>query len=751
MILIISRRTLLFIAILTLSIPVASAGDLITNFQITASNPPGDRYTDIDTITFEWETSQDSDAVLTINEEDTYNFYDKTSFNQNVGPFLAGDTIYYSLVVSSGNLTDDQSGSIKIESAAPQISVSISDPIESSVTLVWQSTVKRTLSVEVENAGKQDGSASYSYTGDATLRSWLDKTSGQVSVSGTSKETVTFTVSVPHTATEKKYSGNIQFQYDGGSENIPITVTVSQPPAIPKVSDLNLGDVKVGSTYTKSLTITEVGHYKKLTITGVTAKGRLVLVNSPREIAAGGSGTINLKLTLPDVAMSPQQCSDDVVISTNVGTKTAEVNYNMPFPELSIYSEKNSYEVALEPGSSSEVSVPLSVRESGGCNHLKNTRLSYKWTSYPGRNPDILDYFDVNLGGGSFSLIKRGADKTADLRITVQGTAPRGVYALQVSGSASNNNGRVSVEEIEILNMPQNLIVVTEKLDKLSTSDNNRREIKTKTINLLYMVKQELNKYSDDVSIACGLGDDVYEFIYIIENTEYPRSIEQSNGAVDTVSTLHTRYTSLTGHLKHFKDKNMIDLDSNVIKDEERSAVDKIVSHIEEIEPKTLCEERSKYESIREIYMIIGSKEKASGYGDEGVLVNQEIEENKTMAKSYEDEAGKYAGEFEKISGIEFVLHYSDCMGLYGNAIVPYNYAKSTYEHVGSDCKIDSDRVGGEINKITYTLDRLQQFRSATIFSFVALFVLLLFGAIVSERKRIPEKRIEKRCRKLMG
>lgn len=744
-----SRLTLLFIAILTLSIPVASAGDLITDFQITASNPPNDEYTDIDTITFEWVTSQSSDAVLTV-DGTPYTFTSQTSFERSAGPFSQGTTVYYSLHVESGNLSDDLSDNIEITSSAPQISV-IAGSIESSVTLVWQDTVKRTLSVEVENGGKQSGSASYSYTGDTTLRSWLDKTSGQVSVSGSSKETVAFTVSVPHTATEKTYSGNIQFQHIGGSKNIPITITVSQPPAIPKVSDLNLGDVKVGSTYTKSLTITEVGHYKKLTITGVTPKGRLVLVNFPREIAAGGSGTINLKLTIPDEAMSPQKRSDDVVISTNVGTKTAEVNYDIPFPELSVYSAKNSYEVALEPGSPSEVSIPLSVREGGGYNHLKNTRLSYKWTSYPGKNPDILDYFDVNLGGGSFSLIKRGADKTADLRITVQGTAPRGVYTLQVSGSASNNNGRVCVEDIEILNIPQNLIDGTENLDRLSTSNDNQREIKTDTINLLHTVKQELNKYSDDVSIACGLGEDVYEFIYIIENTEYPRSVEQSNGAVDTVSTLHTRYTSLTGHLKHFKDKNMIDLDSNVIKDEEGSAVDRIVSKIEEIEPKTLCEERSKYENVREIYMIIGSKEKASGYGGTVVRVNQEIEENKTMAKSYEDEAGKYAGEFEKISGTNFVLHYSDCIGIYGNAIVPYNHAKSTYEHVGNDCKIDSDRVSGEINKITYTLDRLEQFRSATIFSTIALFVLLLFGAIVAERKRIPEKRIEKRCRKLMG
>lgn len=747
---IISRRTLLFIAILTLSIPVASAGDLITDFQIKASNPPDDRYTDIDTITFEWGTSQSSDAVLTV-DGTPYTFSGKTSFKQSVGPFSQGTTVHYSLDVQSGNLSDDQSGSIKIENAAPQISVSVAGSIESSVTLVWQSVVRRTLSVEVENGGKQSGSASYSYTGDTTLRSWLDKTSGQVPVSGSSKETVAFTVSVPHTATEKTYSGNIQFQYDGKSKNIPITVTVSQPPAIPKVSDLNLGDVKVGSTHTKSLTITEVGHYKKLTITGVTAKGRLTLINSPREIAAGGSGTINLKLTLPDEAMTPKKCSDDVVISTNVGTKTAEVNYNIPFPELSLYSEKNSYEVSLEPGSSSEVSVPLSIRESGGCNHLKNTRLSYKWTSYPGRNPDILEYFDVKLVGDSFPLIRRGDDKTADLHMTVQGTAPRGVYTLQVSGSASNNNGRVSVEEIEILNIPQNLIVVTEKLDGLGTSNDNRREIKTKTINLLYMVKQELDKYSDDVSIACGLGGDVYEFIYTIENTEYPRSIEQSNGAVDTVSTLHTRYASLVDHLKHFKDKNMIDLDSNMVKNEEECAVNKIIFKIEEIEPKTLCEERSKYGNIREIYMIIGSKEKASKYGEEAVLINQEIEDNKTMAKSYEDEAGKYAGEFEKISGINFVLHYSDCKEIYSNAIEHYESAKLVYEHIGNDCRIDSDRVSGDINKVVYTLDRLEQFRSATIFGFIALFVLLLFGAMGLEHKRIPEKRIEKRCRKLMG
>jgi hypothetical protein len=335
--------------------------------------------------------------------------------------------------------------------------------------------------------------------------------------------------------------------------------------------------------------------------------------------------------------------------------------------------------------------------------------------------------------------------------MTVQGTAPRGVYTLQVSGSASNNNGRVSVEEIEILNIPRGLIDVTEKLEGLSTSNDNRREIKTETINMLRVVKQELNKYSDDVSIACGLGDDVYEFIHIIENTGPPRSVEQSEGTVDAVSTLHTRYTSLIGHLKHFKDKNMIDLDSDLVKNEEESAVGMIVSKIEEIEPKTLCEERSKYENIREIYMIIGSEEKASEYGAEIVCVNQEIEDNKTIAKSYEDEAGKYAGELEEISGINFVLHYSDCKEIYGNAIEQYGSAKLAYEHVGNDCKIDSDRVGGDTNKVVYTLNQLEQFRSATIFSVIAIFVLLLVSAMGSERKRIPEKRIEKRCRKLMG
>lgn len=750
----VSFRVVFFLIIFAASyIPFVSADGSIIDFQIRASEPPHDRYTDIDTITFSWETSQTSDAVLEINEY-TYAFYNQTSFEKNIGQFSASTAIYYSLYVFdsvSDNLTDDRDGSISIESGAPQISVDVVGEIESDVTLVWQDTVKRTLTVEVENEGKQTGEeVSYSYTGDTTLESWLDKTQGAVSVSGYSEETVTFTVSVPHTAAEGEYRGKITFWYEGIPEYIQITITVSQPPATLKADDLNLGDVKVGSTYTESLTISEVGHYKKLTISGVTAKGRLTLVGSyPHEIAAGGSGTINLKLKLPDEAMSSKRYSDDVVITTNVGTKTAEVKYEIPFPELSIYSDKNSHEVPLKPGSSSEISIPLSVKESGGYNHLKDIRLAYKWISYPGKNPDILDYFDVDLSGDSFSLIKRGDDKTANLHITVQGTAPRGVYTMQVSGTASNNNGRVSVEEIEISNVPQCLIDAVQNLEGLKTGSDNQREIRTETLSLINKIKQEYNRYTEDVKVACGLGDDAYEFINLIVNIKYPTSIEKSKETADTVRTLHTKYNSLMDNLKHFKDKNLIGLDYGTIEDEEMAAVNNIVSHIKQIEPETLCEERSKYQNIKEIYTTIGLKNQADEYDEEIVRVNQEIDDNKTIAKSYEDEACKYAEEFKKTSGIGFVLHYSDCRETYGDAIKQYGSAKSTYEYIGSDCKSDYDRVNDDIGEIMNRFDQLEKFRSTTIFLSMFIFGLLLINAIGVERRRIPERRIEERCRKL--
>ena len=733
------------------SISVASADDLITEFRIKASTLPSGVYSNEDTITFEWGTRQASDATLTV-DGTTYTFTDDTSFNQNVGSFSIG-TIYYSLDVSdavSGNLTDRRSDSISIVSESPRISVNVVDPIESDVTLVWQKTVKRTLSLEIENTGKQSGTTSYSYTGDTTMRPWLDKTQDRVSVDGSSKETVTFTVSVPYTAAERTYTGKMRFQYDGGIENIPITITVSQPPAILKADDLDLGDVKVGSTYTKSLTISEVGHYKKLTISGVTAKGRLKLVNNyPREIAAGGSGTINLKLTLPDEAMSPKKYSDDVVISTNVGTTTAEAIYHIPAPELSINPEKNSYEVPVEPGSSSKISIPVGVREGGGYNHLKDARLTYDWISYPGKNPDILNYFDVDLSDTSFSLIRRGEGAAANLHITVQGTAPRGAYTLQISGTASNNDGKVSTEEIEISNIPQDLIDVIEKLEGLSTYNDGQSKIRTKVLNLLYMVKQEPNKYADDVAIACELGDNTCEFINLAGNIKYPTSIEQSNEIVATVSTLHTSYTSLTDHLRHFKGKNMIDLDCGTVKNEEERTVTTIVSRIEQVEPETLCEERSKYRYIKEIYAIIGSEGRADEYGKEMARVNQEIDDNKTIAKGYEDKAFEYSEKFRKISNIGFVLYYSDCKETYAGATRQYESANSTYEQIGNDCKIDSERVSADIGKIEGKFNQLENFRSTTIFGSLLAFGLLLINIIVMERKRIPEKQIEKRCKKL--
>lgn len=732
------------------SISIASADSLITEFQIKASTPPHDKYTDIDTITIEWKTSEVSDADLTV-DGTTHTFTNQTSFEKNIGQFSASTTIGYSLDVQSGNLTDHRSGSISIKSGSPQISVNVVEAIESDVTLVWQDTVKRTLTVEIENIGKQSGTASYSYTGDTTLKSWLDKTQGQVSISGFSNETITFSVSVPYTAAERTYTGNIEFQYDGGSKNIPITIAVSQPPPILDAEDLNIGNAKVGSTYTKTLTIKEVGHYKKLTISSITVKGRLVLINYPHEIPAGGSGTINLKFTLPDEAMSPGRYSDDVVMSTNAGTKTAEVIYNIPVPELSIKSEKNSYEVPVEPGSSSKVSIPLDVKESGGYNHLKNTRLTYKWISYPGKNPDILNYFDVGLSSDSFSLIRKGEGKAANLQITVRGTAPRGVYTLQILGTAGNNDGKVSKEEIEISNVPQDLIDVIGKLEGLHTYSDNQSKIKTKTLNLLYMVKQEPNKYVDDVAIACELGDNTYEFIYLMGNIKYPTSMEQSDEIVTTVSMLHTRYTSLTNHLRHFKDKNMIDLDRDTVKNEEERTVTNIISHIKQTEPETLCEERSKYRSIKEIYATIGSKEQADEYDKEIARVNQEIDDNKTIAKSYEDEASKYADEFRKISGIEFMLHYSNCRETYADTIRQYESANSTYEYIGNDCKSDSERVSADIEKIEEKLNQLENFRSTTIFGFMFVFGLLLINIIAVERKRIPEKRIEKRCKKLWG
>ena len=740
----------MLLLIVVSSISVASAGDLITEFRIKASTSPPDVYSDIDEITFEWETSQVSNADLTV-DGTTYTFTGQTSFNQNVGQFPAGTTASYSLNVQSGNLTDYRSGSISIIYGSPQISVNVVDAIESNVTLVWQKTVTRTLSLEIENTGKQSGTASYSYTGDTTLKSWLDKTQGQVSVDGSSKETMTFTVSVPSTAAERTYTGNMKFQYDGGSKNILITITVLQPPPIIGTENVNIGDAKVGSAYTKTLTVREVGHYKKLTISSVVAKGRLTLINYPREIPAGGSGTINLKLTLPDEAMSPKKYSDDVVISTNAGTTTAEVLYSIPVPELSIKPEKNSYEVPVEPGSSSKISIPLNVREGGGYNHLKDTRLTYNWISYPGKNPDILNYFDVDLSGTSFSLIRRGEGEAANLYITVQGTAPRGAYTLQISGTASNNDGKVSTEEIEISNIPQDLIDVIGKLEGLSTYNDDQSKIRTNILSLLYMVKQEPTNYADDVAIACELGDNTYEFINLIGTMKYPTSIKQSDEIMATVSTLHTSYTSLTDHLRHFNGKNMVDLDCNTVKNEEERTVTNIVSYIEQIEPQTLCEERSKYRSIKEIYTTIGSEGRADEYDVEIARVNQDIDDNKTIAKSYEDEASGYAEKFKKISGIGFVLYYSDYMETYADATRQYESAKSTYEHIGNDCKIDSERVSANIGKIEDKFNQLENFRSTIIFGSMLAFGLLLINIVAVERKRMPEKQIEKRCKKLWG
>jgi hypothetical protein len=232
---------------------------------------------------------------------------------------------------------------------------------------------------------------------------------------------------------------------------------------------------------------------------------------------------------------------------------------------------------------------------------------------------------------------------------------------------------------------------------------------------------------------------------------KYPTSIKQSDEIMATVSTLHTSYTSLTDHLRHFNGKNMVDLDCNTVKNEEERTVTNIVSYIEQIEPQTLCEERSKYRSIKEIYTTIGSEGRADEYDAEIARVNQEIDDNKTIAKSYEDEASGYAEKFKKISGIGFVLYYSDYMETYADATRQYESAKSTYEHIGNDCKIDSERVSANIGKIEDKFNQLENFRSTIIFGSMLAFGLLLINIVAVERKRMPEKQIEKRCKKLWG
>jgi uncharacterized coiled-coil DUF342 family protein len=263
------------------------------------------------------------------------------------------------------------------------------------------------------------------------------------------------------------------------------------------------------------------------------------------------------------------------------------------------------------------------------------------------------------------------------------------------------------------------------------------------------MIKQEYNKYTEDVKVACGLGGDAYKFINLIVNIKNPTSIEKSKETADTIRTLHTRYSSLIDNLKHFKDKNMIDLDHDLIKNEEMNIINNIISHIKQIETETLCEERSKYQSVKEIYTTIGSKNEADEYDGEIACVNQEIDDNKTMAKSYESEAYEYAEKFKKTSKIGFVLHYSGCKETYGDAIKRYRSAKSTYEQIGNDCRSDSDRVSADIREIEDRFDQLETFRSTTILGSIIIFVLLLINAMAVERKRIPERRIEKRCRKL--
>ena len=192
-------------------------------------------------------------------------------------------------------------------------------------------------------------------------------------------------------------------------------------------------------------------------------------------------------------------------------------------------------------------------------------------------------------------------------------------------------------------------------------------------------------------------------------------------------------------------------MDCNTVKNEEERIATNIVSHIEQIEPQTLCEGRSKYRSIKEIYATIGSKVQADEYDAEVARVNQEIDDNKTIAKSYEDAASGYTEKFSKISGIGFVLYYSDCRETYADATRQYESAKSTYEHIGNDCKLDSERVSANIGKIKDKFNQLENFRSTTIFGSMLAFGLLLINIVAVERKRLPEKQIEKRCKKLWG
>ncbi|MEA1865818.1 MAG: hypothetical protein U9N46_11650, partial [Euryarchaeota archaeon] len=142
-------------------------------------------------------------------------------------------------------------------------------------------------------------------------------------------------------------------------------------------------------------------------------------------------------------------------------------------------------------------------------------------------------------------------------------------------------------------------------------------------------------------------------------------------------------------------------------------------------------------------------KKEADIYDGEIAYVTREINDNITIAKNYESEALGYAEKFKKTSNIGFMLHHSNSKETYGAAIERYESAKSTYEQIGNDCRIDSDRVAGDIGELKGTLDQLETFRSTTILGFIAIFVLLLINAVAVELKRIPEKRIENRCRKL--
>ncbi|MBU2559467.1 hypothetical protein KKA03_01060 [archaeon] len=593
--------------------------------------------------------------------------------------------------------------------------------------LVWPSFPAGTVYFEFD---KPNGSVSaFDKNETLTLTNYENQsvTTGlNVTVTGISGVTVTSVTSilVPKSDSEKviltfhadssmakgEYSGTLVVSGDKigttGSTSHPITVEIEHPPATINATwnPASAGNVKAGSNFSYTLTVSEVMGYKSASGVNVSLFDLGPIENLSYNGTLGDFGPltskdINVKFNILERGLEPGTYSITPIIrsASVINANADELNYNIPSPVMKVTPLEIDFEkITFETGKDSKT-VVVNISETGGYTPIEGLNIILVEGEEGWITPSDVDYIPAgnseSYGFGIFlpSDASLGL-KNWNFKLYTPYTAEY-VRASVIVSFPGTDEAISSLENISnVTESPQRRALIQDTISLLETSKD----------------KTQLRKIAMVMSVYSGTRTFLSN-IDIATNKE-GRMVEAGDAIIRAKAALNKMEIGdqnlQDAELKLYSNK-IVSQAREIWDSEARSTLSALEENAENEKDSNYKLTALYYNRISDIYVILDEPAKAEEYS----LKQSDIE------KLYHDsllEASTLAGEAEE--GLEFArvktfspgentyivlnpFSYDFVSGNYDASIDKYEKAEALYRRAGEES--DADLLQDKLVEIT--------------------------------------------------